>query len=752
LANFPTYSRRSKLQAAAVLALATMILALGLELTGLLEPYSLKTLDLLFRHVSLPSASADVVLVTVAQPDLDFFKDRGVTWPWPRQLYAPIVDFCRRGGAKAVIFDILFTEPSSYGPDDDQRLAQALAAGGNVTLPFFLSRKEKSEANPEEPELLQKAELAVPGRPPAGLPEYRSVLTPIAPLMAAAQALGNVECRPDRDGIYRRIPLVAPFKDRYLPLLAFAAFLRADASGPARFQDGDLVLDGRRLPLDRTGQLLLKFRGPSGSHRAFSAANVIQSEDACRQGLKSIYPPEAMAGKWVFVGLTAPGLLDLKASPVGAVFPGVEIHATLLDNLLRGDFLKPLPTWALWGWAFCLTAGVVLAVLFSPDLFHTLGTLVFLGSLLFAASLWAFRASLWGDPVFPGVALVQGFVLAAAYSYATEGRQKLAIRRMFSQYMSETVINHLIAHPEKLGLGGERRHVTLFFSDLAGFTTMSERLTPEAVVALLNDYLSRMTEIILEEEGTVDKFEGDAIMAFWGAPLDQEDQARRACRAALRQQAALADLNRSFAEQNLPTLSLRIGLHTGEAVVGNLGSQKRFDYTAIGDTVNLASRLEGLNKFYRNAVMASDTTVQECGDALEFRELDRVAVKGRETPVAVYQVWTLKGELTPDQAVSQSGDWYQVDFQGQQGWLHRQAFPQAKGPKFNLPGMLFGAPVKETKSDEVALAGKGFTPEVEASYRQSHPEMKFAEVDRVEAFQVNHAKLQSFIKEGGLNP
>jgi adenylate cyclase len=177
-------------------------------------------------------------------------------------------------------------------------------------------------------------------------------------------------------------------------------------------------------------------------------------------------------------------------------------------------------------------------------------------------------------------------------------------------------------------------------------------MDPETVVALLNDYLSRMTDIILEEDGMVDKFEGDAIMAFWGAPLDQEDQAVAACRAALRQVAALQDLNRQFADQGLPRLNLRMGLHTGEAIVGNLGSQKRFDYTAIGDSVNLASRLEGLNKFYGTHIMASEATVQECGDLVEFRELDWVAVKGRAAPVTVYEVLALKGELTLEQAAA----------------------------------------------------------------------------------------------------
>jgi adenylate cyclase len=643
------FSPRTKLQAALALTLIAVVLALGLELAGVLSPYSLKTLDLFFRRVSLPAASPEVVLVTVAQPDLDFFKDRGVTWPWPRQLYGPIVDFCRRGGARAVIFDLLFTETSSYGPEDDQRLAQALTAGGQAVLPFFLSRKEQAPP-PDLPALLGKAGLDIEGPAPAGLPRYRSVLPPVPPLLTAARALGNVECAPDQDGIYRRLPLVAPFAGRYLPLLPFAAFQNINGAGPLRFEPGALVLGERRLPLDAQGQFLLKFRGPSGSHRTLAAANVIQSEHRCQQGLTPIYAPESLAGKWVLVGLTAPGLLDLKASPVGAVYPGVEIHATLLDNLLQGDFLRTLPSFWLGAWALLLAAAVVLAVLYSPSLTVTLGAPVLLGVVQGGLSVLAFKASWWADPVLPAVTLVLGFALAAAYSYATEGRQKQAIRRMFAQYMSETVISHLLAHPEKLVLGGERRRLTLFFSDLTGFTTLSERLAPEAVVALLNDYLSTMTEIILEESGTVDKFEGDAIMAFWGAPVEQEDQGGLACRAALRQTAALKELNNRFAAAGLPALQVRIGLHTGEAIVGNLGSARRFDYTVIGDTVNLASRLESLNKFYGTQIMASEATVGEAGGQVEFRELDRVAVKGREAPVTVFEVLALTGELTPPQA------------------------------------------------------------------------------------------------------
>jgi adenylate cyclase len=466
--------------------------------------------------------------------------------------------------------------------------------------------------------------------------------------LAAAAALGNVESSPDADGIYRRVRLVAPFKDKWLPNLGFAAFHRFGATAPLRFVPGALKVGDLAIPLDGQGQFLLKFRGPSRSHQRFSAANVIASEARRQHGQPPIYPAADFAGKWVLVGLTAPGLLDLKASPVSAIYPGVEVHATLLDNLLRGDFLRPAPLWAMWAGMLVLSAAMVLVVLFFSGLLATLTGLAALALAYLGLVIGAFHYGWWADPVLPGAALGLSFTLAAAFSYATEGRQKLYIRRMFGQYMSETVISHLLEHPEKLQLGGERRRVTLFFSDLAGFTTISERLSAETVVSLLNDYLSAMTEIILDEAGTVDKFEGDAIMAFWGAPLDQADQAARACRAALRQQAALKELNRQFAGLNLPPLAMRIGLNTGDAIVGNLGSAKRFDYTVIGDTVNLASRLEGVNKFYGSHIMASEATAAECTGTVEFRELDLVAVKGKEQAIRVFEVLGLTGELEPE--------------------------------------------------------------------------------------------------------
>jgi CHASE2 domain-containing sensor protein len=225
--------RQAKWLAALGLTLAALALSLVLDLSGAIQPYRLKTLDTLFRHLPLPAASPEVVVVTVDQSDLDFFKTQGVTWPWPRELYAPLIDYCRWAGAKAVIFDVLYTEASSYGAEDDKKFAQAAAAAGNVALPFFLTREAKPP-NPSEADLLKQAGLAIPGPAPGGQPAYKAVITPIPPLLAAAGALGNVETSPDPDGIFRRVPLVAPFKEEWLPTLGFGAFHRFGAPGPRR--------------------------------------------------------------------------------------------------------------------------------------------------------------------------------------------------------------------------------------------------------------------------------------------------------------------------------------------------------------------------------------------------------------------------------------------------------------------------------------------------------------------------------------
>ncbi|MFP3868481.1 MAG: CHASE2 domain-containing protein [Desulfobacteraceae bacterium] len=655
-------SRAGKITAGLVIGLLVGLLTLSLDSSGLMEGYSLKTLDLLFQK-ALPSrpGHADIILIEVDQASLEFYQHQGITWPWPRQMYAPIIDYCRLAGARALIFDVLFTEGSSYGQEDDQKLAHSLSQAGNGILPVFLTRNPRKDDSPDQ-DWLQNQGLTVAGAPPMANPGYCSIVLPVSPLRESAAALGNVECSPDSDGVYRRLPVLVPFQDRWWPQLGMAAFLYQRRPFTLTWQPDGLKVESaltpeteqrtsaQLIPLMSDGRLLLKYRSGLRPYRRYPAANVIQSYVQFQAGQPPLHPPAEFSQKWVLVGFTAPGLYDLKPTPLSPIYPGVAIQATMLDNLLSRDFLVPMGRVRAISLSLALSVASALTVLGAPALWLILLSLIGYLALAVTLAVLLFVSGVWMDAVPPLVAVVFGFGVSAAYSYSTEGRQKRAIRRMFAHYMSEALIQDLIKNPAKLRLGGERREITIFFSDLAGFTSISEGLSPEALVSLLNEYLTKMTDIILASGGIIDKYEGDAIMAFWGTPVFQPDHAARACLAALEQQRQLELLRSQWRARKLPNFTARMGINTGEVVVGNLGSDTRFDFTVIGDAVNLAARLEGANKSYKTGILVSESTAHQAAAQVELREIDLIAVKGRAAPVRVYEVLAAKGQLTAEMA------------------------------------------------------------------------------------------------------
>ena len=317
-------------------------------------------------------------------------------------------------------------------------------------------------------------------------------------------------------------------------------------------------------------------------------------------------------------------------------YPGVEIHATMLDNILSGDFMRPVPAGATILLLVLLCVGAALAASASRAGLTAIVYVIFI-PIAPALGIAAYAMGYWLQMVALELGVVLSLVGASLASYATEGQQKRYIKGAFSQYLSPTVIEQLIAHPERLRLGGERRELTIFFSDVQGFTGISEALTPEDLTALLNEYLTAMVDIIQGEGGTIDKFEGDAIIAFWNAPLSQDDHAVRGVRAALRCQAKLTEMRPSIKDRIGKNMFMRVGMNTGAAVVGNMGSKTRFDYTMLGDQVNLSARLEGINKQFGTYIMISGATVEKIAGAFPVRELSRVAVVGRKEPVTVYE-------------------------------------------------------------------------------------------------------------------
>jgi len=619
-------------------------LAFLLFLPRWLDVWEAKTWDWRVGAMAKPAKTTDKVrLILLDQNSLDWAKEEnGLAWPWPREVYTAIIQFCKRSGAKALAFDVLFTEPSKYGVDDDRAIAAAIHEFKYFVGTAALSRTEGSAerwpAFAREPAFkVLGLDQWLAGTDASDVVFPRATF-PVPEISAAAGVLGDVHLNPDRDNVYRRATLFHVFDGKVVPSLALGCYLVEHQDVPLKISSGSFSVGDKEIPIDRNGNAILNFRGPAGTHKTYNAAEVIQSEIRLQRGEKpTISGPDAFKDAYVFFGFSAPGLYDLRPTPVSGVYPGVAINATMLDNLLANDFIRPVPTAVVIVMTLLIALLAGLATSSVSGIFKSALVYVFFIAAPIIICLIAYSEGLWLPLVVQETGVVLTLFSAGLIYYTTEGRQKMFIKNAFKQYLSPAVIEELIQHPENLKLGGERRMLSIFFSDLEGFTGISEGLEPEVLTALLNDYLTAMTDIIQEEGGTVDKYEGDAIIAFWNAPLLQPDHARRCVSAAMRCQSRLSEMRPMFRERIGRELRMRIGINSGPAIVGNMGSHTRFDYTMIGDAVNLAARLEGINKQFGTYTMISQSTVEQMEGAFPVRELSRVAVVGRKEPVVVYE-------------------------------------------------------------------------------------------------------------------
>ncbi len=649
-----TAAQRKILSGAAV-GLGAAFVALLLWATGPLDRWENATWSWRVKAFARPSeATGRIKIILLDQQSLDWGKNEsGLSWPWPREVYGPILDFCRRAEAKAVAFDVLYTEPSASGVGDDAKFGEAIRRSVPFAGALALTRKKAGvEAWPKE---VPPPPFVVPQSRLYGDLIYPWATFPIPEVYSGAALLGNVMDSPDPDAIFRRAAPLAFFDGKSVPSLGLAAWLAPFAEGEEAKEPayewasggGGLRAGDCRVPLDGKGRAILRYRGTIDAYSPVTASSIILSELKIQGGEKPLVDPASFKDCYVFFGFSAPGLLDLRATPLSPVAPGVMIHATLLDNLLASDFLRDAPAPLVVPLVVLLSviAGVTGAVA-KKSWQNILSFFVFLplaGGLGFAA----YPLGFWWPMVAGLAAAALALVGAVVLNYATEGRQKRFIKSAFQQYLSGEVIDEILVHPDRLQLGGEKRELSLFFSDLEKFSSFSERLDPPTLTALLNDYLSDMTDIIMEEGGTLDKYVGDAIVAFWNAPVEQADHAVRACRAALRCQRKLAERREEFEKRTTAVLKNRIGLNTGPVTVGNLGSRSRFAYTVLGDAANLASRLEGANKAFGTYLMVSEATWVQAKGELIGREIASIRVVGRKTPVKVFEPLGLKGENPP---------------------------------------------------------------------------------------------------------
>lgn len=651
--------------------LVVTILA-GAILVRLADPFFLQAL----RYIAFdsyqrlaPQTYDPAFPVRIVDIDEDSLDKVG-QWPWPRTTIADLLKRLTEQGAAVVAFDILFSEPDQTSPEvaihrlpkeevaaleaalagrigNDERFAKAVAESPTVLASALTNRVSDDPAPP------QKAGFAVAGDDPApfvaGFPGITSNL-PI--LDEAAAGLGAINWVPDRDQVVRRVPLVYRQGETWVPTLvteslrvaqgATTYILKAsNASGETAFGEvtglNHIKVGDIEVPTDADGGIWLHFR-PSNPASYIPAWKVLAGEN----------DPAEVAGKILLVGTSAPGLIDLRATPLDPSIPGVEIHAEAIEHILSGETLTR-PDYALAAeLVIVLLIGVALAIVLpriSAAASALLG-LVAIGAVLVGG--WAaFRyAGLLFDPTYATLTTAVLVASATLYVYRRVEQQRAEVRRAFGFYVAPTVVDEIIANPGRLELGGEVRELTLLFCDVRNFTSISEKLTAHELTQFINGLLTPLSEVILSKRGTIDKYMGDAIMAFWNAPLDDADHASHATEAALAMAQRMGDLNQKWrkeaetAGRPFAPVAIGIGLNTGLCCVGNLGSEQRFDYSAIGDDVNVASRFEGLSKVYGVTIVIGEPTVAKMASP-SVLELDLIKVKGRSKPTRIYTLTSL---------------------------------------------------------------------------------------------------------------
>jgi adenylate cyclase len=622
------------------LGLAAALLAFVLQVSGLLAPYEQLAMDRLMRLRGPRPPDPRVVLCDIDAASIDRYG----RFPWRRDLVATLLDRLSTGGAKVIALDLLFSELGP--PAEDEALERAIARSGRLVLGYFF-RRVPPQAEPVFAAQAHPGNIAASAveqviPPPAGafpIPN-RPAAEPNLDRFAAVAASQGFFNQDQETGVMRHYRLLTAYRGDLYPALALRAAQRfldePLAVAPTRGRLPAITLGGRRIEADETGALWIDYRGPAGTYRSVPAMDVLEGRA----------PAGAFRGRLVLVGVSEVGVSDRHDTPLGAAVPGVEIHATVADALLNGRFIHDTGLQVLISLAALLLMGPLTALAVVAGARHLYGFLTAVALLVAWPALCyaAFTGAGWHlQMLSPLGAAAAALVLGLTYRVGFVERTARQIKRTFQRYVSGAVVEEMLRRPELVKLGGERREMTVLFCDVRGFTSISEGRDPQWVVQLLNEFFTPMTRVVLAHGGTLDKYMGDALMAFFGAPVPHADHAARACRAACAMRAELVRLNAAWRAAGRfepgKSLGIGIGLNSGTMSVGNMGSEDVFDYTVIGDNVNLGSRLEGLNRLYGTEVIASEFTVTAAGgDGLLFRELDRVRVKGKQVPVAIYEV------------------------------------------------------------------------------------------------------------------
>jgi len=633
-----------------------------------LELLELKTVDARFRSRPPITPGQDVVIATIDEKSLDELG----RWPWPRTVIARLIGKLKLYGASVIAFDIVFSEPTEHFElnsilslegeykgsesippgftdyvnkirteiDPDVKLGKSIKNSGKVILGYFFHFSEGA-APKEGRELLhnyQNVDVLKQGA--ETILNASAIESNIEVIANGAKGFGYYNIVPDNDGSVRWNPLVIQYRNKYyapLSLQVIKAYL-GDPPLSLTLTDygvSNIKLGATSIPVDESGRLFINYYGGQKVFPYYSIADIMSGR----------IEKERLKGKIVLIGSNAVGIYDMRVTPFEGVYPGVEIHATVIDNILNKRFLVKPQWFNLLDILAIAGIGIFLGIVI-PRLSAITGiftVIAFLAGYIYF-SLYLFNHNgLLFNITYPVLVVITTYLCLVLYRYTMEVREKKKIKSTFQHYVAAPVMEEILKHPEKLKLGGEEKELTVLFSDIRRFTTISEGLKPNALINLLNEYLSAMSEVVFKYQGYLDKYVGDAIMAVYGAPLMQEDHINKACLTALDMMERLNGIRQEWKGKGLPILNIGIGINTGNMVVGNVGSEQKYEYTVIGDNVNLASRLEDLNKLYGTNIIVSERVYKQIGEDFFCRELDIVQVKGKIKPVTIYELIDRKG-------------------------------------------------------------------------------------------------------------
>jgi adenylate cyclase len=653
-----------------VLGLVATAAAFAATHGSLLQSLENRGYDLRVRYEAEPATPASpIVLVEINESSVRGLAPVVGRWPWPRFVHAAVIDFLKQAGAKVIAYDVLFGDREGRsttvingreirGDESDQALVTAVQNAGNVVL-----LAEATAGVLATPAATATAEpLTLPGvtfHPGSGFERVDDVALPFHELASFSRAIGHNRLVKDTNSDAAR--RMRPFIETHgvaIPSLGTAAALAFLGT-----RDEEVRVDGAALRIGAatmpvlheptpagaaSTQALIRFVAPTtdatgvrSTFPTYSFFDVALSADNVASGKPPAIPASAFAGKLVFVGTTAAGLFDRYASPFDGGAAGVELHAMFADGIISGRFMRRATTPADVARSVVLGAAAGLSATLMPVALATVSTLALVG----AFAVWAataVRGGVWVAVVMPSLAAALALFGGVAWRYFVEDREKRHIRHLFGRYVSSDVIDELMSNPALAKLGGQRREMTVLFSDIRGFTTASEASTPEAVVSQLNEYFGAMVEVLFRHGGTLDKFVGDMVMGLFGAPLPDPRHADHAVLTAIEMIERLEALNVKWKTEGRPELNIGIGINSGEMIAGNIGAESAMSYTVIGDAVNLGSRLESLNKEYGTRILISDATRSRLTIPVEARFIGDVKVKGKTQAVPVYTVIAAK--------------------------------------------------------------------------------------------------------------